>query len=365
MSSRTEKSWSKTAKEYRGQVSTFNIFKSSLRIWNRIFVYNLNMARPVRIEYEGAFYHIISRGERKENIFFSDTDRRKFLEKLRETAEKFIIKIHCYVLMENHYHLLVETPRGNIVKAIHYLNTSYSNWFKVKNNIIGSVFQGRYKSILVEKESYLTVLSAYIHLNPIRSGIAMNPEDYKWSSYRSYIGKDKDVRWLILEDVLSQFSGKKENYQKFVSDWGQRIDKKDRERFYRKNSILGRKSFEERVLNRVKIKLMPKDKREIPELKAFIRLSEKDIKTIIIEEFNLDGKELYEKKKMNLYRRLFIYGLKRYTDLRLKEIGEIMDMDYAAVSALVRRFLRKSGKDKDINLMIKQFDKAVKAKIFI
>jgi REP element-mobilizing transposase RayT len=323
------------------------------------------MARPVRIEYEGAFYHIISRGEKQENIFFSDTDRRKFLEKLRETVEKFIIKIHCYVLMDNHYHLLVETPRGNIVKAIHYLNTSYSNWFKIKNNIIGSVFQGRYKSILVEKENYLTVLSAYIHLNPVRSGIVKNPDDYRWSSYRSYIGKDKEVRWLTLKDVLSQFSGKKEMYPKFVSDWGQRIDKKDRERFYGKNSMLGSKWFEERVLKKVKMKLMPKDKREIPELKSLRKLSEKDMKTIIIEEFNLDEKELYKKKRMNQYRKLFIYGLKRYTDLRLKEIGEIMDMDYSAVSELVRWHLRESEKDENIKLMIQQFDEAVKKKIFI
>ena len=323
------------------------------------------MARPVRIEYEGAFYHILSRGERKENIFFSDTDRRKFLEKLKEAVDKFIIKIHCYVLMNNHYHLLVETPRGNIVKAIHYLNTSYSNWFKVKNNIIGSVFQGRYKSILVEKESYLTVISAYIHLNPVRSGLAMNPEDYEWSSYRSYIGKYKEVQWLTLEDVLSQFSEKKEKYQKFVSDWLQKTDKKDKEWLYGKNSILGSKGFEERVLNKVKTELKNKDKREIPELKSLGILCEKDIKTIIIEEFNLNGKELYEKKKRNLYRRLFMYGLKRYTDLRLKEIAEIMDMDYASVSELVRRFLKKSGEDKDISLMIKQFDRAVKARIFI
>jgi putative transposase len=323
------------------------------------------MARPVRIEYEGAFYHIISRGKRKENIFFSDIDRRTFLEKLKETVEKFNIKIHCYALMENHYHLIVETPRGNIVKAIHYLNTSYSNWFKVKNNIIGSVFQGRYKSILVEKESYLTVLSAYIHLNPVRSRIAMNPENYKWSSYRSYIGKDKEVGWLTNEDVLSQFSGKKEMYQKFVSGWRQKADKKDKERFYGKNSILGSKSFEERVLNRVKIKLMPKDKREIPELKALRKLGEKDIKTTIIEEFNLNEKELYKKKRMNQYRKLFIYGLKRYTDLRLKEIGEIMEMDYSAVSELVRWLLGESKKDKNIKLMIQQFDEAVKKKIFI
>jgi REP element-mobilizing transposase RayT len=103
------------------------------------------MARQLRIEYPGAFYHVISRGERLGNIFFDNNDRLKFLEKLREAVNKFNLKIHCYVLMSNHFHFLLETPEGNLSKAMHFLNTSYANWFKSKHQIVGSVFQGRYK----------------------------------------------------------------------------------------------------------------------------------------------------------------------------------------------------------------------------
>lgn len=116
------------------------------------------MARQLRIEYQGAFYHVISRGERKENIFYDDNDRMKFLEKLGETVVKFNLKIHCYALMDNHFYLLLETPEGNLLKAMHYLYTNYSNWLKSKHQVIGPVFQGRYKSILVEKDAYLYLL---------------------------------------------------------------------------------------------------------------------------------------------------------------------------------------------------------------
>jgi len=122
------------------------------------------VARQLRIEYKGAFYHVISRGTGRDKIFLNDKDKLKFLEKLGEAVDKFNLKIHSYVLMNNHYHLLKETPEGNLSKAMHYINTSYSNWVKSKHQIIGSVFQGRYKSILVEKEAYFLTLSAYIHL---------------------------------------------------------------------------------------------------------------------------------------------------------------------------------------------------------
>ena len=112
------------------------------------------MARQLRIEYEHAFYHVISRGERRENIFTCPEDKDKFLKKLAETVEKYKLFLHAYVLMDNHFHLLLETPQANLSKAMHHLNTSYANWFRFKYRLVGSVFQGRFKAILVEKDSY-------------------------------------------------------------------------------------------------------------------------------------------------------------------------------------------------------------------
>ena len=158
------------------------------------------MARPIRIEYEHAFYHVVSRAHRRENIFRRDLDRKKFLEKLEQTVERHRLKIQVYVLMSNHYHLLIETPDANLSKAMHDLNASYANWYRSEYNLIGSIFQGRYKAILVEKDEYILVLSAYIHLNPVRAGIVKDPEAYLWSSFRCYSENQRHLIfciWLI------------------------------------------------------------------------------------------------------------------------------------------------------------------------
>ena len=149
------------------------------------------MSRPLRVQYEHAFYHVISRGHRRENIYRNDGDRKNFLNKLSLVAERLQLKIHAYVMMNNHYHLLIETPQANIVKAMHDLNAGYANWYRTKYGLIGSIFQGRYKAIIVEKDEYLLVLSGYIHLNPVKAEMVKTPGEYAWSSYRSYGGENK------------------------------------------------------------------------------------------------------------------------------------------------------------------------------
>ncbi len=139
--------------------------------------------------------------------------------------------------MSNHYHLLIETPDANLSKAMHDLNASYANWYRSKYNLIGSIFQGRYKAILVEKDEYILVLSAYIHLNPVRAGIVKDPEAYLWSSFRCYSGKSKAPHFLYMFDILEKFKTKKD-YQKYVIDL-LRDEKEIRsEEVYGINSIL-------------------------------------------------------------------------------------------------------------------------------
>jgi len=129
------------------------------------------MARHLRLSFEDATYHITARGNRKERIFYSDKDKGIFLNKMEETLEKYSFICYAYCLMNNHYHLFIKTPLANISDGIHYLNTSYSNWFRAKYKIVGPIFQGRYKSILVDENNYGLRLSAYIHLNPARAKI--------------------------------------------------------------------------------------------------------------------------------------------------------------------------------------------------
>lgn len=319
------------------------------------------MARQLRIEYKGALYHVITRGERCENIFHSDNDKLKFLKKLGDVVNKFNLRIYCYTLMNNHYHLLLETTEGNLSRAMHCLNTSYSNWFKSKHQIVGSVFQGRYRSILVEKEAYLIKLSTYIHLNPVRAGIVAKPEEYRWSSFNSYVKNDKSIHWIFPDDILDRFSGDREAYRVLVYKCmikGNEIRKKD---IRGKYSILGGKEFSERMIRRLKSGIERRDTREKPDLKHLNRLNREDIKDIVLRTFHVEEKELLIKKRDNIYRKIYLYGLKKYTNLSLREIADLSGMDYSAVSQMIKRFILATEKSYELKVMLEKFERDVRS----
>ena len=143
------------------------------------------MARKPRIEYSGAFYHVITRGNRKETIFFDAEDREKFLDKLLEYKKRYNFILYAYTLMNNHIHLLIETEETPLSKIMQGLLQSHAQWHNRKYKTVGHLFQGRYKAILCDRNEYLLVLVRYIHLNPVRAGIVKDPADYRWSSHRS------------------------------------------------------------------------------------------------------------------------------------------------------------------------------------
>jgi len=149
------------------------------------------MGRPLKIECQGALYHITSRGNERKEIFFDDADRDRFLEILKDYHDRHGILIHCYVLMDNHYHLILETPRANLLKVMHGINGRYTGYFNHRYKRPGPLFQGRYKGVLVEKDAYLLALSRYVHLNPVRAKVVEKPEQYRWSSYLGYVGEEK------------------------------------------------------------------------------------------------------------------------------------------------------------------------------
>lgn len=180
------------------------------------------MARPLRIEYAGALYHVTSRGDGREDIFLSDDDRRLFLGTLGAACERFDWTVHAYCLMDNHYHLLVETPNGNLAKGMRQLNGVYTQAFNRAHGRVGHVFQGRYKAILVQKETYLLELARYIVLNPVRARMVRSAKDWPWSSYRATAGQGEAMKWLQTEWILSAFGRQKgqamERYRAFVSE---------------------------------------------------------------------------------------------------------------------------------------------------
>jgi len=162
------------------------------------------MARPLRIEYEGAFYHVTSRGNDRKRIYFTESDYYKFRSCLKEAQQKYGYLLHCYVLMPNHYHLLMETPHANVSKVMHFINGSYTNYINKKHRRSGHLFQGRYKAIVVDRDNYLLELSRYLHLNPVRAELVAKPIDYAHSSYKSYVTTSKEnfvSRNLILQMI--------------------------------------------------------------------------------------------------------------------------------------------------------------------
>ena len=180
------------------------------------------MARPLRIEFPGAVYHITSRGNARQAIFTDDEDRGGFLDILSMVVERFKWLCHAYCLMENHYHLLIETPNANLSKGMRELNGVYTQGFNQRYRRVGHLFQGRYKAIIVEKNNHLLSLCRYVVLNPVRVGLIKKPEQWRWSNYKATIGLAKRPSFLTIDWVLSQFGGRKrvamEKYRRFVME---------------------------------------------------------------------------------------------------------------------------------------------------
>jgi len=179
------------------------------------------MARPLRVEYPGAVYHITSRGNARQNTFLGDADRMTFLEILSQAVNRFNWLCHAYCLMGNHYHLLVETVDPTLARGMRHLNGVYTQAFNRHHHCSGHLLQGRYKAILVEKDSYLLELARYVVLNPVRARMVRSCKDWRWSSYRATAGLESAAPFLTTEWILSQFASSRATaqsaYRRFVS----------------------------------------------------------------------------------------------------------------------------------------------------
>lgn len=180
------------------------------------------MARPLRIEYPGAVYHVTSRGNARADIFDDSADRQTFLLLLESVVNRFNWICHAYCLMDNHYHLLIETPDGNLSMGMRHLNGVYTQSYNRRHKRVGHVFQGRFKAVIVEKESHLLELCRYVVLNPVRAGMVSAPQKWRWSSYCATGGKTKKESYLSTDWILCHFGKTKSeariNYRQFVKD---------------------------------------------------------------------------------------------------------------------------------------------------
>ena len=220
------------------------------------------MTRPLRIEYPGAVYHVTSRGNEKKAVFKDDSDRLNFLNTLQHVNKRYNWICHAYCLMTNHYHLLIETPDGNLAIGMRQLNGVYTQLFNKRHQRNGHLFQGRYKAILIQKDSHLLEVCRYVVLNPVRARMMESPEQWKWSSYRATSGKENPHPCLTTDWILGQFSGKRgkaeQEYRQFVR-WG--IGGKSLWPEVKGQSILGEDDFVDSIIPHLK---KHKDVPEIP-----------------------------------------------------------------------------------------------------
>lgn len=282
------------------------------------------MARPLRTEYPGAFYHVTSRGNARATIFDDDADRLLFLAILNKTVKRFNWLCHAYCLMDNHYHLMIETPDGNLSAGMRQLNGVFTQAVNRSHGKVGHLFQGRFKAILVDKHGYLTELCRYVVLNPVRAGMVTFPEGYFWSSYLSTIGKTDIPGFLTTSSILLCFSASATQaqhlFQQFVNDGINSSDSPWEK--LTGQVVLGTDTF----LAGIKELFYGKDGiTEIPRKQRHLT------RPLLSDLFCLDTLQLKEERNRLIYDACVVYGYS------LKEIADVLDLHYTTISKIVNK----------------------------
>ena len=284
------------------------------------------MARPLRIEYPGAVYHITSRGNEKKLIFKDEGDREIFLDILSQIDKRYNWLCHAYCLMNNHYHLIIETPDGNLSAGMRQLNGVYTQAFNRQHNRVGHLFQGRYKAILIQKDSHLLEVCRYVVLNPVRAKAVKKPEQWRWSSYQATAGIEKPHPCLSTEWILNQFGSTRriaeKAYRKFVEDG---IKQESIWEAVRAQSILGEEEFTATLTDYLRGK---KDIAELPKSQRYIdRPSLENIfSKNILKDISKRNRKISEAVRRHGYRQ--------------REVADYLEMHFTSIS----RILRERGK---------------------
>jgi REP element-mobilizing transposase RayT len=303
------------------------------------------MARSLRIEFPGAFYHVTSRGNERKAVFKSLRDREKFLSYLESATERYGAAIHVYCLMDNHYHLLLETPSGNLSTIMQHINGAYTTYFNAKRERSGHLFQGRYKAILVDADEYAKELSRYIHLNPVRAAIVKTPEEYKWSSCRYYTLRRKAPVWLQRGFILNYFDTRPTAAMKMYRDFVHMLVDQEYESPLSKlphSVILGSGEFVDEIKDRFLRGKQPD--RELPALREITDRPGLDvIKQVVDSVLQSDEK---------LARQVKLFLCHRYSGKKLREIGNQFGVSESAVTQASRRIRVKQKNDKKLGKII-------------
>ncbi len=305
------------------------------------------MSRPWRIEFKGALYHVLSRGNEQKDIFWDDEDRNCFIRIMGEMSDRFDVNIFAYVLMDNQYHILFRTNIPNLSKAMQWLGVTYTRRFNNRHARSGHLFQGRFKSLILENDAYLVRLSCYIHRNPLRAGIVKRLIDHKWSSYPAYAYNRKYPEWLKTDTVLSQLGtdNPQLSYRKKV----QRYSKEEASLFeeLRYGLFFGTVGFADRLKSRFLKEVHPELPHQIMLLKKHepekLLRGLSDVLGCDLESFR-ESLRIPEKDKAA--RDLMIYFLWQTGLFTNQKISELFGLSYSSVSRRVGIFREKLRVDK-------------------
>jgi REP-associated tyrosine transposase len=315
------------------------------------------MARPLRIEYEGAFYHVTARGNERKKIFLSKRDQEKFLQYVTEARDKYRFILHAYVIMGNHYHLVIETPEGNLSRIMHYINSSYTTYTNVKRKRNGHLFQGRYKAIIVDKDSYLLEVSRYLHLNPVRANMAQHPEEYQYSSYRSYISSGPTAV-VSTDTILGMLGGDpstaKERYRIFVGNAFAADQTNPFKNLYG-GMILGSERFIRTVLDTVEdLQLQTEQTSNRKELRK-VPVPE-ELVAVVAYHFGATP-EAVLKEQRSMARKAFVYLVKKRHRYSNREIGELLGChSISAATKIYQSFERQMAIDSELQKQMKTLE---------
>jgi len=314
------------------------------------------MSRPLRIEYPDAWYYVMNRGRRREEVFTGPKDYRQFIEIINETAGIWKLRVAAYCLMPNHYHLLVQTPNANLSRCLRHIDGVYTQRFNRAHGTDGPLFRGRYKSILIEADSYLLPLVRYIHRNPVRAGLSKTMAGYTWSSHRFYLSSTEMDSWFNKAWVLSMFSGKKQErlraYRRFVSleDEEEFIAILGRKRW---PSILGSRDFIYRIKERVYTGKTDNEVRRSRELAPKLKQIQKAVEIF----YGISRKELLSSQRgvFNEPRNMAIYLTRQLRGDSLNQIGlNFRINNYSSVSSAIERTKRWMAEDRKLRTKVKK-----------
>ncbi|MDP6635716.1 MAG: transposase [Phycisphaerae bacterium] len=337
------------------------------------------MARPLRVEYEGAIYHVTVRGNDRRNIFLDDRGRRRFLDRLADCVEAHEVRLYMFCLMGNHFHLMLETPAGNLSEFMHRLQTAYSVYFNRRHQRSGHLFQGRFGARVVRGEGYILRLSRYIHLNPIVTSSAKKLplreridmlRRYRWSSYRSYIGRAARLEFVDYAPMLAMTKAatkakRPAEYRKFV-EAGIAESDRDFERIVKSSPLaIGSEQFMLWVRGmHDKLSGTRRRAEDVTLRRRSRRLSPERVIEIVCGRLGADREDVGRRQRDSLLRPIVAKMLCRYSGLTQRQAGEFLNLSTgAAVSIQLKTLAAAAASKGKLRKQLVAIDKAIKAEI--